>query len=214
MIELKNLTKTYVQGTEETYVLKDFNLTINRGEIVSIVGPSGCGKTTLLQIIGLIEPSFSGFYELDGTQTRDMKDSERDFLRASKISLIYQTYNLLSDFTALENVAIPLLLLGASKIEAYKKAKISLESVGLMEHLYKKPNELSGGQQQRVSIARALVKTPEIILADEPTGNLDPQNSELIADLLINSAKSNGATLVIVTHNHLLANKTQKRISI
>ena len=173
LIELKGLTKRYGYGDTESFALKDFDLTIKRGEFIMVMGPSGCGKTTLLNIIGLLDRASRGEYFLNGENVAGISARRQAKLRAKKIGFVFQNFNLIEDQTIIENVALPLVYTGYSKTARLKTASSALKRFHLQEKEYYLPYQLSGGQQQRVAIARAIVGSPEIILADEPTGNLD-----------------------------------------
>jgi putative ABC transport system ATP-binding protein len=191
-------------------VFKDINISVNKGEYVAFMGPSGSGKSTLMNILGCLDTPSRGSYKLNGTDVSHMTDNELAEIRNKEIGFIFQTFNLLARNSSLENVALPLVYAGIGKTERLAKAKQALESVGLGERVEHKPNELSGGQRQRVAIARALVNSPAIILADEPTGNLDTKTSHEIMDLL-EEIHQKGNTVIIVTHEEDIA-KRAKRI--
>ncbi len=203
IIELKNLTKRYGYGDAESYALKDFNLTIRRGEFIMIMGPSGCGKTTLLNIIGLLDRASSGEYFLNGEDVAGISARRQAKLRAKKIGFIFQNFNLIEDLPIIENVALPLVYTGYSKTARLKNASSIISRFNLQEREYYFPYQLSGGQQQRVAIARAIVGDPEIILADEPTGNLDSRSSHNVMEEL-KAIHSEGNTIIMVTHNPAL----------
>ena len=211
VIELKGLTKRYGYGDTESFALKDFDLTIKRGEFIMIMGPSGCGKTTLLNIIGLLDRATRGEYLLNGEDVAGISAHRQARLRAKKIGFVFQNFNLIEDLSILENVALPLVYTGYSKTARLKNASSALKRFNLQEREYYFPYQLSGGQQQRVAIARAIVGNPEIILADEPTGNLDPANSWEIMKLL-QEANNRGTTVIVVTHNHEIVKAMQKRV--
>ena len=180
LIELKGLTKRYGYGDTETFALKDFDLTIKRGEFIMIMGPSGCGKTTLLDIIGLLDRATRGEYILNGENVAGISARRQAKLRAKKIGFVFQNFNLIEDLPIIENVALPLVYTGYTKTSRLKQASSALKRFHLQEREYYYPYQLSGGQQQRVAIARAIVGSPEIILADEPTGNLDYCSSHIL----------------------------------
>lgn len=207
MLSLSHIQKSFNQGKETLTILKDINLTIQPGEITALVGPSGAGKTTLLQIAGLLDTPTSGSITIDGKTCDKLSDSERTKTRKTTLGFIYQFHHLLPEFTALENTMMPLLLANQSTSEAQNAAQTILKRLGLKDRLTHKPSELSGGEQQRVAIARALVHRPKLLLADEPTGNLDPSTSNEVFDLLIETAKSQNLAALIVTHNQELAKK-------
>lgn len=205
LLEIKNINKSYtIYKQEKTKILHDVNLTFNRGEFVSILGESGCGKSTLMNIIGGMDSDFEGKVLVEGKDIKNMKESELDDYRKSKIGFIFQSFNLIPHLSVLENVSIAMQVAGKSEKEQNERAKELLTEVGLKDHMTKRPNQLSGGQKQRVSIARALANEPEIILADEPTGALDKETSQQILDLLDNIAKK-GKLVIAVTHSQKVA---------
>lgn len=207
---LKDIAKDYHQGRSVVEVLKTINLEVVAGQMVAIVGASGSGKSTLLHIAGLLDRADRGTVFIDGYQ-RDAADLEGvTKIRLKKIGFIYQYHHLLGDFTARENVAMPLIISGAKASEACDLADELLNKVGLGNRLYNLPGELSGGEMQRVAIARSLINNPAVILADEPTGNLDPHTADEIFELLLARAEEHGAAIVMVTHNMLLAAKMHK----
>ena len=201
VIRTDDLWKTYVMGAEEVHALRGVSFDVQRGEYVAIMGPSGSGKSTLMNLIGCLDTPNSGQYWLNGKLVSDMDDDELARIRNKEIGFVFQTFNLLPRATALHNVELPLIYNGTPRAARLEMAKISLENVGLKDRMNHKPNELSGGQRQRVAVARALVNNPSIILADEPTGNLDSANSKIIADLLINLARNEGKTVVVASHD-------------
>jgi putative ABC transport system ATP-binding protein len=210
VIEIKGIGKTYVIGDVVVEALRSVDLQINKGEYVALMGPSGSGKSTLMNILGCLDTPSRGKYLLNGTDVSHMSDNELAQIRNKEIGFIFQTFNLLARNTSLENVALPLVYAGIGKKERLAIARESLKSVGLADRVDHKPNELSGGQRQRVAIARALVNKPAIILADEPTGNLDTKTSHEIMDLL-EEIHQQGNTVIIVTHEEDIA-KRAKRI--
>jgi putative ABC transport system ATP-binding protein len=203
IIELKGLTKRYGYGDTESFALKDFDLTIKRGEFIMIMGPSGCGKTTLLDIIGLLDRATRGEYYLNGESVASISARRQAKLRAKKIGFIFQNFNLIQDLSVLENVALPLVYIKQPRTVRLKNASDALDRFHLQEREYYMPGQLSGGQQQRVAIARAIVSDPEIILADEPTGNLDSRASIAVMEELT-SIHREGNTIIMVTHNPAL----------
>ena len=198
-------------GTEKVYALKGVNIEINKGDYVAIMGPSGSGKSTLMNLIGCLDTPTKGIYNLNGRQVSAMNDDELAYIRNKEIGFIFQTFNLLPRASALRNVELPLIYNGTKSELRLDKAKTALEKVGLGDRIDHKPNELSGGQRQRVAIARALVNNPSLILADEPTGNLDSRTSHGIMELL-QQLNSKGITIVIVTHEEDIAGFTQRSI--
>jgi len=211
VIQARNLTKVYKMGEVEVHALQGVSLEIARGEVVAIMGPSGSGKSTLMNIIGCLDRPTSGEYILDGEQVSRLSDDQLASIRNRKVGFVFQSFNLLSRATALANVELPMRYAGIGHGRR-ERARAALEAVGLGDRIHHRPNELSGGQQQRVAIARALVNDPAIILADEPTGNLDSKSGEEIIQLLLNLNQERGTTLVIVTHDAEVAARTQRII--
>jgi putative ABC transport system ATP-binding protein len=209
VIRIENLTRFYTIGEETVRALNGINLSIQKNEYVALMGPSGSGKSTLMNIIGCLDTPTSGEYYLNGPNVAQLSDSELAAIRNKEIGFVFQTFNLLPRLTALQNVALPLVYAGIPEAERLKKAKEVLEQVGLGNRITHKPNELSGGQRQRVAVARALVNHPSIILADEPTGNLDTKTSEEIMQLfdIIHQA---GNTIVLVTHEEDIALRAKR----
>ena len=193
-------------------VLKDLDLQIEKDEFVSIVGASGCGKTTLLQLLGTLEKADSGEIFIDGKIVNKLLDKQLSVFRNQKIGFVFQFHNLLAEFSALENVCLPAFIAGKSKKEAEQKATEILTMLGMENRLNHKPNELSGGEQQRVAVGRALINSPAIILADEPSGNLDSKNAKDLHQLLLKLNQETGQTIVIVTHNDELANMANRKL--
>jgi len=211
MIELKNITKTYTKnGGVEVKVLQGINLSIKRGEFVSIMAPSGMGKSTMMNIIGGLDRPTSGDYLLDGTAVMGMNDDDLSRTRNKKIGFVFQSFNLLPMTTALENVELPLIY-SADDVDIKAKAKAALEAVGLGDRINHLPSELSGGQQQRVAIARALVNDPALILADEPTGNLDTASSDEVM-AIFKKLHREGRTVILVTHENDVAERAERII--
>lgn len=208
MIEIKGIKKSF--GKLE--VLKGIDLHINKGEVVSIVGPSGAGKTTLLQIVGTLDNADSGTVIIDGIDTSNMKQKELAEFRNKHIGFVFQFHQLLPEFTAIENIMIPAFIGGMSKKDAKARTTELLEFMGLTDRAHHKPNELSGGEKQRVAVARALVNSPAVILADEPSGSLDSKNKEELHQLFFDLREKYGQTFVIVTHDEQLANITDRTI--
>ena len=211
VLQLTNIEKVYQTNTIETVALNRVNLTINRGEFVSVMGPSGCGKSTLLSLMGLLDGPTGGTIAIDGRAVTSYSDRELAGLRNLKIGFVFQSYHLINDLSVLDNVELPLLYRpGLSGKERRQRAVTALDKVGLSARTGHFPSQLSGGQRQRVAIARALVGGPEIILADEPTGNLDSVMGEEIMDLLLGLNQREGVTIVMVTHDEHQALKTQR----
>jgi len=210
MLKLIDIKKSYKVGEQELQALKGINLEFRDNEFVSILGPSGCGKTTTLNIVGGLDRYSSGDLNIDGISTKEYKDKDWDAYRNHTIGFVFQSYNLISHQTVLDNVAISLTLSGISRSERKRRAMEALASVGICEQAKKKPNQLSGGQMQRVAIARALVNNPRVILADEPTGALDTNTSEQIMNILQEIAKDR--LVIMVTHNPELAERYSTRI--
>ncbi len=204
IISLENIGRRYVIGTEEINALRSVSLKIYKGEFVALMGPSGSGKSTLMNILGCLDTPSSGNYVLNGNNVNKLDDNELAEIRNKEIGFVFQTFNLLPRSTSLDNVALPLVYAGYGKRERDEKAMQALESVGLGNRVHHKPNELSGGQRQRVAVARALVNNPSIILADEPTGNLDTKTSIEIMGLL-EEIHGKGNTIILVTHEEDIA---------
>ena len=204
IIQLTNIARTYVIGSETIHALRSVSLDIHKNEYVALMGPSGSGKSTLMNVLGCLDTPSSGEYILNGTSVARMLDNQLAEVRNKEIGFVFQTFNLLPRSTALENVALPLIYAGVSKADRTKRATEVLEQVGLGQRMHHKPNELSGGQRQRVAIARALVNKPAIILADEPTGNLDSKTSIEIMGLF-EEIHRNGNTIILVTHEEDIA---------
>ena len=213
-IKIDNLDKTFSQGDRRIEIFNNFNLEVEMGEFVSITGPSGSGKTTLLQIIAMIDSFDNGSYNLLGQDISDYSNVEKCNMRLQNFGFIYQSFNLLEDFNALENVAMPLIIRGVEKSESYKLASNMLKLFNLDHREGHYSNELSGGEQQRVAIARAVITKPKIIIADEPTGNLDKENSTQVLDFLFKSIEKDKITLIMATHNEEIASKAAKRVNL
>jgi putative ABC transport system ATP-binding protein len=213
LIETDNLWKTYVMGSERVHALRSVSMKIEKGEYVAIMGPSGSGKSTLMNLIGCLDTPSQGEYWLNEKRVREMNDNELASIRNREIGFVFQTFNLLPRATALHNVELPLIYNGTPRLEREKMAKLALEKVELADRMNHKPNELSGGQRQRVAVARALVNNPSLILADEPTGNLDSKTSEEIMKLFDNLHRQ-GNTIITVTHEASVARHARRVLSI
>ncbi|MBV8500886.1 MAG: ABC transporter ATP-binding protein [Paucibacter sp.] len=213
MLKMQGLSKVYRTEMVETYALRQFDLTVNEGEFVAVTGPSGSGKTTFLTIAGLLEAFTGGSYLLDGVDVSRMNDTQRSRIRNEKIGFIFQAFNLIPDLNVLDNIEVPLRYRGMSGAERRKRATDALARVGLSARAKHYPAELSGGQQQRVAIARALAGEPRLLLADEPTGNLDSSMARSVMDLL-EELHRDGATIVMVTHDPQLAARAQRNVHV
>ncbi len=213
MLKMEKLQKVYRTEMVETYALRDFNLTVKEGEFVAVTGPSGSGKTTFLTIAGLLEAFSAGRYQLDGIDVSRMGDAERSRIRNQKIGFIFQAFNLIPDLNVLDNIEVPLRYRGMGGAERRKRAQDALARVGLSARAKHYPAELSGGQQQRVAIARALAGEPRLLLADEPTGNLDSAMARSVMELL-EELHRDGATIVMVTHDPQLAARAQRNVHV
>jgi len=213
MIQLLNIEKIYRTNTIETTALNNINMNINKGEFVSIMGPSGCGKSTLLNIMGLLDAPTGGTITIDDKSVTSLSRKKLAAFRNLKLGFIFQSYHLINDLSVIDNVELPLLYRsGISGVERRKRALEALEKVGLSARTKHYPNQLSGGQRQRVAIARAIIGNPEILLADEPTGNLDSAMGEEVMNLMLHLNKTDGTTIVMVTHDEQMAKKTQRVI--
>lgn len=213
-LSLHNIKRSFTQGNNKLQILKGASLEIKQGEMVALVGPSGSGKSTLLQIAGLLDNADSGKVTIDGKECTNLNDRKRTQVRRDMLGFVYQFHHLLGEFSALENVMIPQMIKGENKIEAERNAAEVLNYFGLKKRLYHRPSELSGGEQQRVAIARAIVNKPALLLADEPTGNLDPHTAEDVLDVLLKASKAMGLSGLIVTHNYELAGKLSRIVAL
>ena len=213
IINVKDIKKSYTVGTQEVNALRGINLSVEKGEFISIMGPSGSGKTTLMNIIGCLDTPSSGEYELNGSLVSKLEDDELARIRNKEIGFVFQSFNLLAKNSVLENVMLPLKYAGFEKSEAVKKSNEVIDKVGLSNRLAHTPAELSGGQQQRVAIARALVNKPSIIFADEPTGNLDSKTGKEVMTIF-KELNASGQTIILITHEESIANQSNRIITI
>ncbi|MEJ2486594.1 MAG: ABC transporter ATP-binding protein [Anaerolineales bacterium] len=214
VVDAKDLKKIYVMGDVEVHALRGLTIQIEPGEVMSIMGPSGSGKSTLMNTLGCLDRPTSGEYYLDGESVAAMNDDQLADIRNRKVGFVFQSFNLLPRATALSNVELPLRYSSISGKERRERAKAALESVGLGDRIYHRPSELSGGQQQRVAIARALINNPAIVMADEPTGNLDTKSGDEIMAVLLKLNKEIGTTLIVVTHDPEVAEQTNRIVMI
>jgi putative ABC transport system ATP-binding protein len=213
LIRLQNISRRYQMGGETIHALRDVSLEIQRGEYVAIMGPSGSGKSTLMNLLGCLDTPTSGIYELNGTNVSEMDDNELAEIRNREIGFVFQTFNLLPRSNALRNVELPLIYSGMNSEERKQVALNTLSNVGLADRVHHKPNEMSGGQRQRVAVARALVNNPSLVLADEPTGNLDSKTGEEIM-ALFETLSRKGNTILVVTHEEDVAQHARRIIRI
>lgn len=211
MIRLENICRDFQVGDEEVHALRSVSLTIEDGAYVSIMGPSGSGKSTLLNVLGLLDTPDSGEYWLDGNNVAGLSDDELAATRQRVIGFVFQSFHLIPRMTALENVELPLLLAGAKVAERREKAREMLEQTGLAPRMHHRPDQLSGGQRQRVAIARSMVMSPRVLLADEPTGNLDSQSGADVLDILENLNRE-GITLIMVTHDPVIGDRSRQHL--
>jgi len=214
VVDAKDLKKIYVMGDVEVHALRGLSIQIEPGEVMSIMGPSGSGKSTLMNMLGCLDRPTAGEYYLDGESVAAMNDDQLADIRNRKVGFVFQSFNLLPRASALSNVELPLRYSSASGKERRERAKAALESVGLGDRIYHRPSELSGGQQQRVAIARALINNPAIVMADEPTGNLDTKSGDEIMAVLLKLNKEIGTTLIVVTHDPEVAEQTNRIVMI
>ena len=213
-LRLDRITRVYKQAGRELVVFRDISLTLKRGEIAALVGQSGAGKSSLLHIAGLLEEPTEGEVFIEGKAVSHLPERVRTELRRETLGFVYQFHHLLPEFTALENVAMPRRIAGFSRDEAAKEAKRLLAMVGLAERVDHRPSQLSGGEQQRVAIARALANSPRVLLADEPTGNLDPRTADGVFDVLISLVRSENLSALIATHNYALSDKMDRTLQL
>lgn len=211
LIELKQIVKTYEMGKTEVHALRGIDLSVDQSEYLAVMGPSGSGKSTVLNILGMLDVPTSGEYFLGGENVAHLSDSQLAAARNKRVGFVFQTFNLLPRANAVSNVALPLVYAGVGRKSRMEKAETALETVGLGDRMHHKPNELSGGQRQRVAIARALVTEPDIVLADEPTGNLDTKTGEGIMKLL-DTLSEKGHTIILVTHEGFIANHARRAV--
>ena len=214
VIEALKLSKTYQLGAERVEALREVDLTVMPGEHVAIMGPSGSGKSTLMNLLGCLDTSTSGTYRLDGQDGSAMEDDALAVVRNRKVGFVFQTFNLLPRFTARANVELPLVYAGVHPRERRARAEQALAQVGLADRMEHRPSELSGGQRQRVAVARALVVSPAILMADEPTGNLDSRVGDEILELFHDLNKAQGVTLLVITHDHRVARRAPRQVEI
>jgi len=214
MLSILNVSHSYTQGDNTLSIFNNCSLNIDAGQIVALVGNSGAGKTTFLQLVGLLEQLQAGDIQIQGKSTKAMNDEQRTILRRHTYGVVYQFHHLLPEFSALENVMLPQLIACVDSKAAKKRAIELLENLGLQHRLEHRPKQLSGGEQQRVAIARALANNPKILLADEPTGNLDPTTSAEVFQMLVNLVKSQGIAAIIATHNHSLAKSMDRFVEL
>ena len=214
ILSLKGIERTFSQGKKKLEVLRNSDLSLNEGEIVALVGPSGSGKSTLLHIAGLLEKPDAGSISICGVICSDLDDDDRSLLRREQIGFVYQYHHLLPEFTALENIIIPQIIAGMSKKEARNRAEEILDWLGLSDRSSHRPARLSGGEQQRIAIGRALSNAPRLLIADEPTGNLDPNTANEVFDILLRLVRGSGLTALIATHNHHMASRMDRVIAL
>lgn len=212
IIELRNVWKTYTMGDVKVHALRNLSLSVGKGEFLAVMGPSGSGKSTFMNMIGALDVPSKGHIFLDGRDISEMSESDLATLRGKKVGFIFQRFNLINTMTAKENVLLPLTFQDLASSERERKAKEYLELVGLKDRMDHTPNELSGGQQQRVAIARALANTPDVILADEPTGALDSKTGQSVMDFLRKLHEDKGTTIIMVTHDEHVASKAERRV--
>lgn len=213
MIRMEKINKSYQMGEENLHVLKDISFIVEKGDYLTILGPSGSGKTTLMNILGCMDTSDSGVYQFEDIKLNECTNKELSWIRNQKIGFIFQKYNLIPQYTAMQNIIMPLLIRGMSRHEVVEKADEIISLVGLSDRIMHKPNELSGGQQQRVAVARALITEPSLLLADEPTGSLDSATGKDIL-ALFQKLNDNGHTIIVISHDSKVAQQSKRIISI
>lgn len=214
VLSVRDIKKTFIEGGQPLHILRGGGFDLQRGEIIALVGQSGSGKSTLLQCVGLLDKPTSGSILLDGAAVHRMDENTRTMMRRNKIGFVYQRHNLLSDFTALENVVLPMLAAGVDETTATGRALKLMRSASVAHRASHLPGEMSGGEQQRTAVARALANNPEILLADEPTGSLDPAHATAVFDLLLNLVRKNKMAMLFVTHDMNLASRADRTITI
>lgn len=214
VLSVRDIKKTFVEGGQPLHILRGGGFDLKRGEIVAMVGPSGCGKSTLLQCVGLLDKPSSGSIMVSNVSVQKMDEEMRTNIRREKIGFVYQRHNLLGDFTALENVMLPMLSNGMSEDDAGRRARMLLKSTNVLHRESHLPGEMSGGEQQRTAVARALANNPDILLADEPTGSLDPAHAGAVFDLLLEIVRKNKMAMMFVTHDMALASRADRTITI
>jgi lipoprotein-releasing system ATP-binding protein len=214
VLSVRDIKKTFVEGGQPLHILTGGGFDLHRGEIVALVGPSGSGKSTLLQCVGLLDKPSGGSILVSGTPVHAMNEEMRTMIRRRKMGFVYQRHNLLSDFTAVENVMLPMLANGMDADAAYARAMKLLKSANVAHRASHMPGQMSGGEQQRCAVARALANTPDILLADEPTGSLDPNHAVVVFELLLDLVRKNKMAMLFVTHDMSLANRADRRITI
>ncbi len=214
VLSVRDIKKTFIEGGQPLHILCGGGFDLHKGEIIALVGPSGSGKSTLLQCVGLLDKPTSGSILLDGTPVHKMDEEMRTMMRRRKIGFVYQRHNLLSDFTALENVVLPMLANGVDEVSANLRAMKLLKAANVAHRASHLPGEMSGGEQQRTAVARALANNPEILLADEPTGSLDPAHATTVFDLLLDLVRKNKMAMLFVTHDMNLASRADRQITI
>lgn len=214
VMSVRDIKKTFIEGGQPLHILRGGGFDLHRGEIIALVGPSGSGKSTLLQCVGLLDKPTSGSIMISGNSVQKMSEDTRTVVRRKKIGFVYQRHNLLSDFTAIENVALPMMANGVDEETAQKRAMKLLRAAGVAHRAEHLPGEMSGGEQQRTAVARALANEPEILLADEPTGSLDPAHATAVFEQLLNLVRKNNMAMLFVTHDMGLASRADRKITI